>query len=223
MESGQGNILQSGSDPSNARLKSLIHVSGLPIETMVSMRLDKFQLRKDVKGLEEALAFANSLACGDTTFSFLTLSGQTGLGKTHLAVGIGWDWLERYKYVVYGQVENLLDDLREKFERPEHELFELHIPTFSKRFDQLKTCDLLILDDFGAQKQTDWGLAKLDALVDYRYIRALATVVTTNSGKGNLPPRIADRLCDIRKGKVIVLEGPSYRGITPGRNGDMGG
>lgn len=67
--------------------------------------------------------------------------------------------------------------------------------------------DLLALDDFGAEKRTEWGMEQLEQLVDERYMRGLPTVVTSNRSLGGIRDmwggiegqRIASRLagcCD---------------------------
>lgn len=70
---------------------------------------------------------------------------------------------------------------------------------------------LLILDDLGTEKLTDWAAEKLDTLIDHRYIKGLPLVVTTNVPAAQLSPRIASRLQDRRLGKVVTLSGPDYR------------
>jgi hypothetical protein len=70
---------------------------------------------------------------------------------------------------------------------------------------------LLILDDLGTEKLTDWAAEKLDTLIDHRYIKGLPLVVTTNVPAAQLSPRIASRLQDRRLGRVVTLSGPDYR------------
>ena len=191
----------------------MVRVSGLPLATRDSMRLGNLQRRADVKGLGPALALARLMAEGKSDFTILTFAGAVGLGKTHMALGIAWDWVERGQYVIYNQVEGLLDDLRGRFERAAKGHLHENDVTFGQRWGQIMDCNLLVLDDFGAEKLTDWALAKLDALVDYRYLNNLHMVVSSNLDKAKLPPRIADRLIDTRKSRFVIFEGGSYRAI----------
>jgi DNA replication protein DnaC len=76
---------------------------------------------------------------------------------------------------------------------------------------ELKDVGVLILDDLGAQKDTDFSLAKLDMIINYRYINELQTVVTANVDNiDELPSRIASRLSE---GNVCKINMPDFRKI----------
>jgi len=135
---------------------------------------------------------------------FLTLLGTVGSGRTHIALSIAWEWLARHKTVLYYQVEGLLDALRRGFSSWQQGNPDGYqsIITFTQ------TASLLVLDDLGAQKKSDWSTSKLDEIIDYRYLSRRPLVVTTNLTLDRIQPRIADRL---REGTLIQLSGPSYR------------
>ena len=58
---------------------------------------------------------------------------------------------------------------------------------------KVSECDLLIIDDFGAEKITDWVLEKVFLLIDTRYKTEKPLIITTN-----LEYR-KDENCDIEK------------------------
>lgn len=130
----------------------------------------------------------------------LLLYGIAGVGKTHLAIAMGWQQIAgSYHRVILYQIEVLLDTLRMSYD----------IGGFSELMKGLHDCNLLILDDFGAHASTEWGVAKLDAIIDYRYSERKQTIITTNNTE-HIPERILDRC---REGIIVRVKGKSQRGI----------
>lgn len=176
--------------------------SNIPILTYQTHRLFTFL---DRQGAEEAYKAALQFISDAPEHHFLTLVGEPGRGKSHLAIGIGWHWLENdIGLVKYWQVESLLDDLRHGFRTDTDE----RIYQFDELMKRIKTVPLLILDDLGVEQSTPWARAKLDEIIDYRYIHEAKTVVTTNLDPSKLEARIASRL---REDVVAVLECDDYR------------
>jgi len=56
--------------------------------------------------------------------------------------------------------------------------------------------DLLILDDLGVEKSSDWTREKLFEVIDYRYSQELPMLVTTNCRPEELKEKIGDRNFD---------------------------
>jgi hypothetical protein len=78
--------------------------------------------------------------------------------------------------------------------------------------NDLTNCDLLVIDDFGADRQSDASRANLLTILDNRYDNMLKTVITTNlpfDELNKIEPRIASRLCEY--GINIVLNSDDYR------------
>jgi len=182
-------------------LDVLVRISNLPLPTRATHRFSRWQHSDRTEQVFlEVKAFLEQ-----PKHHFLSLLGGVGCGKTHLALSLAWDWLETGKgSVLYYQVESLLDELRVGYR--EWERGDQVDPYLL--LEQAKNCHLLILDDLGAHKPTAWAEAKLDEIVDYRYINRRATVVTSNLSLLMLPERISDRFAE---GTVLVLEGKSYR------------
>ena len=83
---------------------------------------------------------------------------------------------------------------------------------YDKRFDEVKTAPLLVLDDLGTESATAWAREKLYQLFNYRYNARLPTVITTVTPIDELDPRLAARMLDGSRCTFFVLEVPSYRG-----------
>lgn len=72
--------------------------------------------------------------------------------------------------------------------------------------------DLLVIDDLGAEKATDWARTTLYVIIDRRDREMMPTIVTSNSSLQqiavNFCGRIASRLSN---SKVIEINMPDYR------------
>lgn len=197
-------ITWEGKIKNDGRFRSMAKWSGIPVRTYSTHRLYNFVT---VKGAEKAYKAALAFVSGKAQHHFITFVGETGRGKTHLALGIGWHWLENNLGLVkYWQVESLLDDLRHGFNADTEE----KMYHFDELMRRIKIVSLLILDDLGVEQSTPWARAKLDEIIDHRYINGLTTVITTNLDPGKLEPRVASRL---REGVVAVLKCGDYRQI----------
>jgi DNA replication protein DnaC len=217
---------EGGEEEWKARVEPLARHSGIPLHTRKgpdALRLDTWRKRGGTS-LDTAFQLAKEMASGEAAFSIYTLAGPTGVGKTHLAIAIGWDWIERGRWVKFHQVGEMLDELRATFDKTEKSLRgdePFRDLTFEELFTQLKDCDLLILDDLGAECQTRWATEKLDSLINHRYLHRKAMVVTTNAKSEDLPPRIADRLSDTRKARIAQMSTSSYRRVDIEKKGEV--
>lgn len=192
----------------DSRLAGMVRYSGIPPKTHMTKRLFTFL---PVKGAEAAYAAALKFVSDRREHQFLTLVGDTGRGKTHLAIGIGWHYLEvQDRLVKYGQVATLLDDLRSGYNIGSAE----DARNFDAKLNQLKNCGLLILDDLGTEQGTPWAREKLDEIVDYRYINELPLVATTNLKPSELAPRLARRLSE---GVRVAMKCGNYSALIADR------
>jgi len=98
-----------------------------------------------------------------------------------------------------------LDHLRAAFS-PQSQI------SYDKRFDEVRTASLLILDDLGTESATPWAKEKLFQLLNYRYAARLPTVITTSTIIEDIEPRLRTRMLDTNRCRVIAILAPSYRG-----------
>ncbi|MBA7686736.1 hypothetical protein ES703_95191 [subsurface metagenome] len=113
--------------------------------------------------------------------------------------------------VLYRQAEALLDEMRRTFDLTPGQARDSNLPTFDMVLANFKRCHLLIIDDLGVEKPTEWAQARLDSIIDHRWLNGVPTVVTTNLKSEDLPPRIVDRLEDRRCSRVVQISATSYR------------
>lgn len=200
---------------SNDKFRRLAVWSGVPINTWWTHRLHNFITQR---GTKKAYQAALDFVAGTAPHHFITFCGETGTGKTHLALGIAWHWLENDMGLVkYYQTEALLDDLRRGYNTSDVE----RQYSFDQLMQWLKTVDLLVLDDLGVEKPTEWAAAKLDLIIDHRYLNLGKTIFTTNLGTSALSARGEQRLASrLMEGVVEVLKCDDYREIKARQRGD---
>lgn len=130
---------------------------------------------------------------------WLILSGQRGSGKTHLAYATAKRAIGNGVSTFCHSVPELLDMLRSGY----------NDGSFDSTMNDLKNVELLVLDDLGAQANTDWTAEKLFEIIDARTRRLLPTVLTTNANldddKCGIDLRILSRLRDGSKAGVEGL------------------
>jgi DNA replication protein DnaC len=178
--------------------------------------LDNFDLRErelpksQSDNLKRALETAREFAENPADWLVFNSNGY-GNGKTHLAAAIANYVTNQGDPVLFIVVPDLLDHLRATFNPASGARLD-------KRFDEVKTASLLVLDDLGTESATAWAREKLYQLFNYRYNARLATIITTATPVDELDPRLATRMLDGSRCTFFLIEAPSYRGgVKPKR------
>lgn len=132
----------------------------------------------------------------------LYLEGPVGTGKTHL-VWAAWRAIAETGYegtLQAWRVSSLLDALRPN--RSEDDLVGM-----SQR------AGLLILDDLGAEKPSEWAAERLYEIIDERYLRLRPLVVTTNLPANKVVEAVGDRTASrlAEMCQVVTVKGPDRR------------
>jgi DNA replication protein DnaC len=117
----------------------------------------------------------------------LWLFGDTGTGKTTLAMLVSKEALEKGHSVAIYSLPKLLARIRRTYEE------EPGQDSYSAFFGRLTSVDLLHIDDFGAEKRSDWVLEQLYALVNERYEDERSIMLTTNLTVDKLEEQIGGR------------------------------
>mgnify|MGYP001145626608 CR=1 FL=1 len=160
---------------------------------------------KEVKTLAKALKAARRFA--EKPKGWLIFFGGYGSGKTHLAAAIANYRASLGAPPLFIMVPDLLDHLRATFS-PKSEV------SYDRRFDEIRTAPLLVLDDLGTQSMTPWVREKLYQLFTYRYNAELPTVITTADSLEEIDARIRSRMLDKRLCSTYLLDVPAYYGAT---------
>jgi DNA replication protein DnaC len=157
-------------------------------------------------------AFDTARGYADNPSNWLVFNSIAhGNGKTHLAAAIANHVARRGEVVLFISVPDLLDHLRATYSPSS-------VVRYDRRFNEIKTAPLLVLDDLGTESATPWAREKLFQLLNHRYIARLPTVVTTATPIKELDPRLESRMMDESRSTFFVLQAPSYRGrVKPKR------
>jgi hypothetical protein len=148
-------------------------------------------------------AFETAQGYAEEPEGWLVFVGDYGCGKTHLAAAIANARVAEGMPALFVVVPDLLDHLRAAFNPAST------VP-MDRRFEEVRSTPLLVLDDLGASTTTPWAQEKLYQLLNHRYNARLATVITTNQHLEEIEPRLRSRILDPRRVTVFAIVAPSY-------------
>jgi len=116
----------------------------------------------------------------ETAGTGLLLTGSIGVGKTHLAVGILQALVaERGAIGLFYDYRDLLKQVQNSYNR---QVAATELEILAPVFD----AEVLILDELGASKPTDWVWDTVAHILNTRYNDRRTTIITTNYA--NLAP-----------------------------------
>ena len=167
-------------------------------ERFAESRFDTFQARP---GSEKAFTYARQYAQSFPNYGgdALLIWGVPGNGKSHLCAAVCHEIKEKGYIPVFQSVPELLERIRQTFDGRNRET-EREIMT------ALLECDLLVLDDIGAEKVTDWVQDVLFRMIDGRYRQKKPILYTSNLRPAELQERLGARIYDRVLETSIVIE-----------------
>jgi DNA replication protein DnaC len=159
------------------------------------------------RGNADLTAWCEAFAPGCRSVLIL---GPTGVGKTYLAYGAIRDLAARGVSVKW--LALTAPDMYARL-RPRDGI------DGEGEFQTIATAEMLLLDDLGAAKATEWTEEVNYRLVNYRYDRGLPMLITSNlpavaadgrpSLKASLGERVMSRLTEMCQ--YVILRGPDRR------------
>ena len=152
--------------------------------------------------LTKAINYVNEFRTMISDNVGLMLFGSVGTGKTFIASCIANELCKKGYEVVMIHTTEALNKIA-KYDNEEFKYLIQH-------------CDLLVLDDFGVSRNTDYQLEQLNSLIDLRYSCKKPLIITTNINRNDLASekdirllRTFNRLIEMTH--PIKLDGESRR------------
>ena len=112
----------------------------------------------------------------------LIISGPVGTGKTHLAASVANALLNVGQKVICMPSIDLLAAIRATYKENGND---------EEIINEFKTADLLIIDDLGKEKATEWSVQMIYSIVNSRYENEKPMIITTNYTPDELVARLA--------------------------------
>lgn len=168
-----------------------------------------FDAKRDREAFDACSRYAKDEKLMERKTNSLLIAGGYGSGKTHLAAAVTNALTSRGIGVLFGTAIEHLDRIRDDFEHT----------GLNKHIAQMKAANVLVIDDLGKEKKSDWTKQVLFDVVNYRYEHKLPIIVTTNlvskDGKefsalaNHVEGAVYSRICEMCN--IVVTKSGDYR------------
>ncbi|MCM1133488.1 MAG: ATP-binding protein [Ruminococcus flavefaciens] len=134
----------------------------------------------------------------------IIMTGETGLGKTHLSLSIANVVLQKGFSVIYDSVINILWNIEREHFSYEHS---------SDVLNTVLDADLLILDDLGTEQETKFYNSMIYNIINTRLVKQKPTIISTNLDRKAMSARyggkVASRISTLFK--YLQFQGDDIR------------
>ena len=131
--------------------------------------------------------------------------GSTGTGKTSWACKIMSHYFRKITFSTGLENEGLfiflpsfLEELRNSYSDKD--------PDFEQMLEMVNNCKLLIVDDIGAERVTEWVAERMVSIINRRSSNGLCTIYTSNLSPEQLKEKLGDRIASRVLGGSQIIE-----------------
>jgi DNA replication protein DnaC len=166
-----------------------------------------FDAKRDKEAFDVCSKYANDKKLMDRKRNGLLLGGGYGSGKTHLAAAVSNVLISRGIPVLFGTSITHLNNLREEIDNTSQKTY----------LSKMQTTPVLVIDDLGKEKKSEWTSQVWYDVINYRYEHMLPIIITTNlateDDQGPLANHIGgavfSRLCEMCN--LVITKGSDHR------------
>lgn len=127
----------------------------------------------------------------------ILMSGETGLGKTHLSLAIANEVIKKGYGVVYASAPPIISKLEKEYFSSDKD---------DSLFSMLADCDLLIIDDLGTEFYSQFAVSQFYNLFNSRMLSNKPIIINTNLTITELKEKYTDRFVSRICGNVRQLD-----------------
>ncbi|MDS0527977.1 ATP-binding protein [Clostridium sp. SHJSY1] len=179
------------------KLVSLYYENSLLQDTVKNKNFDKFDIslfsshrtgdekyspRRNMENILEYILHDYIPNFGETNTNLL-LFGTPGSGKSYLSYCIAKELLDSGYLVVYKTSDELISDLR-----------SIRFNNDKKLEEFLLDCDLLIIDDLGAEQRNDFSTTELFNLLNKKLLKNKKMLISTNLSLPDITKLYSERI-----------------------------
>lgn len=193
-------------------LRALYRLSRIPV--LYQYNISLIPENEDIKAFEVLDDFKEHIVENVEAGKNLYIWGEeTGCGKTSWACKIMGYYFRKIAFSSGLENEGLfiylptfLEDLRNSYSTPDED--------FAEVLNMVKNCKLLIIDDIGAEKVTEWVRERLVSIINTRVGGGLSTIYTSNLSPKALISKFEKRVGSRVIGGVeaVKISGSDRRG-----------
>jgi DNA replication protein DnaC len=176
-----------------------LHFASIP-EAYKDVRLNDFSISvyKEEKSKQTIRNSCNAIkywldnleSMKDRGMGLYLFSEKKGSGKTRMAISIANELIHKHGIMVkFATSMQIINEIKSSWNKDSN-------VSESKLLDHLVTTEVLIIDDFGTERATDWIGEKFYSIVNGRYVDKKITIFTSNMSLDDLKydERITNRI-----------------------------